>query len=451
MKLQVSFDTLGCRLNQAETALLHRGFLNRGYEITSDCLAADLCVINTCALTSQAASKCRRRVRSILRRNPEACVAVIGCYAQTDLEALRSIEGIDYIVGTPDKLRLPDLIPRPAKQPEAVVVHGRTLRERFTIAGPGYYPFHTRANLKIQEGCDFVCSYCIVPRSRGPARSREFEDVLKEAGELVRSGHRELILTGINMGTYRDGRRGLSDLVLSLSDIDGLERIRLSSIEPTTVEPALIETMAGGGKLCRYLHVPAQSGDEEILASMRRRYTVGEYRAFVRSLLDRIPGIGLGTDIMVGFPGESEAAFARSVELVEDLPFTHVHVFSFSARPQTAAWKYNDKVPPAVITRRSETMHELGGRKKRDYYLGQRGEVHRVLFEERESGGRFVGFSDNYVKIGVETAEDLSNRTGRVRLSDLVHEYEPDHMLAVGDLVKTGPDQAGEQGWRRTG
>jgi threonylcarbamoyladenosine tRNA methylthiotransferase MtaB len=448
MKYQVAFETFGCRLNQSETATLHRGFLDQGYGIIDNCLEADLCVINTCALTSQAASKCRRKVRSILKRNPEACVAVVGCYAQTDLEILRAIPGIDYIVGTADKLRLPDIIPSPAKQPEALVVHGRTLRERFTIPGAGYYPFHTRANLKIQEGCNFVCSFCIVPRSRGPARSREFNDIIREARELVLSGHRELILTGVNMGTYQDGSRGLSDLVQALSDISGLERIRLSSIEPTTIEPALIDAMAGGGKLCRYLHVPAQSGDNGILDRMRRHYTAGDFVSFVHSLVDRIPEIGLGTDIMVGFPGESEEAFGRSYRLIEELPFTHIHVFSFSARPRTAAWAYKDKVPSAVITQRSAVMHELASRKKRDYYQKQTGKTVQVLFEEREPGGRFVGFSDNYVKIGVETAEDLSNRTGLVRITGLIEPGGAETILAVGELVETGEagrDRAGRR------
>ncbi len=451
MKYKVAFETLGCRLNQAETATLHRGFLDQGCEIIDKSLEADLCVINTCALTSQAASKCRRKVRSIVKHNPGACVAVVGCYAQTDLEVLRAIEGIDYIVGTADKLRLPDIISWPAKLPEAMVVHGRTVRERFTIPGAGYYPFHTRANLKIQEGGDFVCSFCIVPRSRGPARSREFKDIIREAGELVLSGHRELVLTGVNMGTYRDGRRGLSDLVHALSDIDGLERIRLSSIEPTTIEPALIDAMAGSSKLCRYLHVPAQSGDDGILERMRRHYTAGEYVSFVRSLLDRIPEIGLGTDIMVGFPGESEEAFGRSQALIEELPFTHIHVFSFSARPRTAAWSYKDKVPSAVITERSAVMHELADRKKRDYYQRQKGKTIEVLFEEREPGGRFIGFSDNYVKIGVETLEDLSNRIGLVRITGIVQADDSAPVLAVGELVETCTAGGGLTGHRSLG
>jgi len=260
-----------------------------------------------------------------------------------------------------------------------------------------------------------------------------------------------LILTGVNMGTYRDGRRGLSDLVHALSDIGGLERIRLSSIEPTTIEPALIDTMAGGSKLCRYLHVPAQSGDDGILERMRRHYTAGEYVSFVRSLLDRIPEIGLGTDIMVGFPGESEEAFGRSYKLIEELPFTHIHVFSFSARPRTAAWSYKDKVPSAVITERSAVMHELAERKKRDYYQRQKGKTTQILFEEREPGGRFIGFSDNYVKIGVETLEDLSNRIGLVRITGINQTDDSAPVLALGELVETGPAGGGLAGHRSLG
>ncbi len=436
MKYKVAFETLGCRLNQAETATLHRGFLEKGYEIATGCAEADLCVINTCSLTSQATSKCRRKVRSILRKNPDACVATVGCYAQTDMEALRNIEGIDYIVGTADKLRLPEIVPAPAKLPEAVVVHGRTTQERFLVPGTGYYPFHTRANLKIQEGCDFVCSFCIIPRSRGPARSRDFRDILREARELISFGHRELILTGINMGTYLDGGRGLADLVRALSDLDGLDRIRLSSIEPTTIDPSLIDLMTGENKLCPYLHVPVQSGDDGILSRMRRKYGADEYKLFLSSILDHVEGIGLGTDIIVGFPGESEEAFQKSYDLVEAFPFTHVHVFSFSARQRTAAYSMKEKVPTRVITERSVVMHELAERKKHEYYEAQRGKVLNVLFEERESNGLFVGFSDNYVKVGVDTHLGLSNRLAEVRICGVIPADSKAPLLATGELIE---------------
>ncbi len=436
MAYRVAFETLGCRLNQAETAILHGGFLDRGFEIVEDSATADLCVINTCALTSQAMSKCRRKIRSILRKNPDACIAAVGCYAETDTDVLSRMEGVDYVVGTADKLRLPEIVRSPGKQARTVVVRTHMPPEPFEVPGVGYYPLRTRANLKIQEGCSFVCSFCIVPQSRGPARSRDFHDVLREARELVSLGFREIVLTGVNIGTYCDSGRGLADLTRALSELDGLERIRLSSIEPTTIEESLIDLMAQGGRLCPYLHIPIQSGDDQVLRRMRRKYGVGECVSFIRRVVARVPNVGLGTDIMVGFPGESETAFGRSYELVRELPFTHIHVFSFSARRRTAAYHMKDTVPSRVIAERSAVMHDLGERKKREYYSAQRGEALRVLFEGRESGGLFTGFSDNYVKVGVDTPFDLSNRLALVRAAGTIRRSSEAPLLATGSLLE---------------
>jgi len=432
---RICFDTFGCRLNQAETASLTDRFRERGYEVTGDPLEADLYVVNTCTLTSQATSKCRRKLRSVIRRNPDACVAAIGCYAQTDAESLRKIPGIDYIVGTNDKLRLAEIIPSPDKLPEPLVVHNPVAKDTFTIDGAGHYPFTTRANLKVQEGCDFVCAFCIIPRARGRARSREFGNIIQEAKALAKSGHRELIITGVNMGTYRDGGYTLGDVIKGLTDVDGLDRIRLSSIEPTTIEDSIIEEMANGsGKLCNYLHVPLQAGDTGVLEAMRRKYTAPEYREFMEMVVSRVPGVGLGTDIMVGFPGETDAAFENSVEMITALPFTHIHVFSFSARPRTTAFGM-EKVPPPVVRARSERMHRIGEMKKAEYYAAQEGKSLRVLFEERIADGTFVGFTDNYVKVSVVTGEDLSNRIEAVRVTGLSAPTSNEPLYATGEII----------------
>jgi threonylcarbamoyladenosine tRNA methylthiotransferase MtaB len=432
---KIAFDTFGCRLNQAETATLHDQFLARGYEVTSDPLEADLYVVNTCTLTSQATSKCRRKLRSVIRRNPDACVAAIGCYAQTDAESLSRIEGLDYIVGTNDKLRLAEIIPTPSKLPEPLVIHNPVAKDTFTIDGAGHYPTNTRANLKVQEGCDFVCAFCIIPRSRGRARSREFFDIVREATALAASGHRELIVTGVNMGTYRDGRYTLADVIKALGDVDGLDRIRLSSIEPTTVEESILDAMARAETVCPYLHVPLQSGDTNVLERMRRKYTADEYRAFMDMVVERVPGIGLGTDIMVGFPGETDGEFESSVELISALPFTHIHVFSFSARPRTTAFQMSDPVPATVIKARSERMHRIGEMKKAEFYAAQTGNTLRVLFEERSSTGAFVGFTDNYVKVSVETPDDLSNLLVNVRVTGLTQPSNGETLYASAILA----------------
>jgi threonylcarbamoyladenosine tRNA methylthiotransferase MtaB len=433
---KVAFDTFGCRLNQAETATLHDRFRARGYESTDDVGEADLFVINTCTLTMQAGAKCRRRIRSVIRRNPDACIAAVGCHAQTDAEMLARIRGVDYIVGTADKLRLAELIPSPAKLPEPLVVRNAVARGVFTIEGTGRYPGTTRANLKVQEGCDFACSFCIIPRSRGRARSRAYSDILREALALAQAGHREIVITGVNMGTWRDGPRTFADVARALCDVDGLDRVRLSSIEPTTIERAVVREMARpGSKLCPYLHVPIQSGDDAVLARMRRKYTSAEFRGFLEDALARVPDLGLGTDVMVGFPGEDADAFARSAALVAELPFTNVHVFSFSTRPRTSAHQMRERVEPAIVRQRSERLHRLAEARQAESYAAYQGRTLRVLFEQRLSDGSYVGFTDNYIRVSVHTPRELANQLARVRIMGVRPASGELPFAAVGELV----------------
>jgi threonylcarbamoyladenosine tRNA methylthiotransferase MtaB len=254
----------------------------------------------------------------------------------------------------------------------------------------------------------------------------------------VSDGHRELIITGVNVGTYNDNGRTLVDVVDSLEEIDGLERVRLSSIEPTTIDEKLVDRMARGGKLCPYLHIPLQSGDDGVLARMRRKYTSAAYREFIDLVTNQVPEVGLGTDVIVGFPGESQRAFESTCRFVEEIPFTNIHVFSFSARERTGAHGLADRVPGDVIGGRSKMFHKIAHAKKSEFYNGQKGRLLHVLFEERDDGERWVGFSDNYVKVGVETAGDISNRMGVVRISGIANPREKDHkrLVASGDLLE---------------
>ena len=428
---------MGCRLNQAETAILQSRFLAKGYVLARDPADADLFVLHTCTLTRQATAKCRRRLRHVIRRNPGACVAAIGCYAQTDVAELSRIEGIDYIVGTADKLRLDEIITTPARQARPVVVTGAAPRESFTVTGAGYDPAHTRANLKIQEGCDFVCAFCIIPRSRGRARSRDFDDLVREAHALAARGHREIILTGVNIGTYRDNRHTLVDVISALEDVDGIDRIRISSIEPTTIDDGVIERMAADGKLCPYLHVPMQSGDDTVLSGMRRRYDATEYERFMRDVVDRVPNVGLGTDVIVGFPGETGTAFERTCELVMSLPFVNVHVFSFSARPRTSAWQMPDPVDGAEIRRRSEQMHRIARARQHETAAARVGSEVRVLFEQPAPDGSQIGFSDEYIRVAVDAARNLHNRMVRVVIDGI--EPHSDHALLRGSITEHQP------------
>jgi threonylcarbamoyladenosine tRNA methylthiotransferase MtaB len=433
---RVLFETMGCRLNQAETAILQSRFVERGYALADDPSEADLFVLHTCTLTTHTTAKCRRRLRQVIRQNPAVCVAAIGCYAQTDAAELAQIEGVDYVVGTADKLRLADLITTPAKPARPVVMTSRATPSAFTIAGAGYDPRHTRANLKIQEGCDFVCAFCIIPRSRGRARSRDFADLVREARTLTARSHREIVLTGVNIGTYCDGARSLVDVIRALEEIDGLDRIRISSIEPSTIDDALLDLMDDGGKLCPYLHVPLQSGDDAVLSGMRRRYCVEDYRRFMDHAQERVTGITFGTDVIVGFPGEDEAAFERSCGIIEEFPFVNVHVFSFSARPRTSAHTMPQRVAPWEIQRRRDHLHRIGQRQCQTVYRTMAGRDLRVLFEPRAADGMFCGFSDEYVRVVVSSNDDIANELLSVRVMDVDASSDGERLVARGEIER---------------
>jgi threonylcarbamoyladenosine tRNA methylthiotransferase MtaB len=419
--LRASFHTLGCRLNQAETATISATFVARGYTIVDSGAETDVHVINTCAVTEGAEAKCRQAVRAALRRSPHAYVVVTGCYAQTGVEALQRIDGLDLIVGTETKMRLAELIDVPHKLGQPRVVHSKKIsRDNFTIDVIGDYSHQTRANLKIQDGCNFACAFCIIPFTRGGARSRKLHDIVREAHGLVERGHREIVLTGVNIGTYTSDGYGLLHVVRALKDVAGLQRLRISSIEPTTIPDALLDCMATSSILCPYLHVPVQSGDDHVLERMKRHYTRAEFVAFVERAVQRVPDICLGTDVMVGFPGEDEPSFTNTRTLLADLPLAYFHVFSYSERPHTYAQRYTGQVPPAVVQERSQVLRHLSMRKKTAFYRRYIGHKVRVLFERREDSGLYTGFSDSYIKVGVRTTDEIANQLLQVRLLDVV-------------------------------
>ena len=414
---RASLHTIGCRLNQAETAILGDQLRSRGYDLVEFGRPADLVVLNTCSVTDNAESDCRHLIRKIRRAAPDAFVAVTGCYAQTGADVLQQMEGIDLIVGTQYKMDLPRYLTSLKRRPAPEVLHTRTVsRDDFTIEGVGDYE-STRANLKVQDGCNFMCSFCIIPFSRGHERSRRPGDLIREAEGLVARGHRELVVTGVNVGRYHCEGQSLDDVIGMLENIPGLDRIRISSIEPTTISDQLLERMAGPSKLCRYLHVPLQSGDDSILEAMNRRYTAKEYAAFVEKAIRAVPDLGLGTDLMVGFPGETDAAFTNTRTLAADLPFSYFHVFSYSPRPGTAALKLPDAVPAGTIKVRSEELCALSRAKRLSFYHQHVGRTVSVLFETRNQSGLFTGLTDNYIRVGVPAETDLSNQIRPVRLT----------------------------------
>ncbi|NWF73424.1 MAG: tRNA (N(6)-L-threonylcarbamoyladenosine(37)-C(2))-methylthiotransferase MtaB [Nitrospirae bacterium] len=420
MMKRASLHTLGCRLNQAETAVLTARLRRDGYRIVEFGELTDLLVVNTCSVTEEAERTCRYVIRKTLKHSPDAFVAVTGCYAQTGVQELRTIPGIDLIVGNQFKGDLPSFLPAPhslKKQPDPEVLHTRTIdREDFILPEYGD-PDSTRALLKIQDGCNVMCSFCLIPFARGRERSRLQDDVIQEAEILVAGGYRELVLTGVNIGQYRQDALDLVGLIARLERIEGLERIRISSIEPTTITNTLIDRMASSSKLCPYLHIPLQSGDDSILSSMNRPYSVKEFTLLIQRAMAAIPHLGLGTDIMVGFPGETEEAFEHTLDIARALPFSYFHVFTYSQRPGTAGAKLPNQVPAAVARSRAKTLTELSRLKRLAFAERYIGSILSVLFESGHLDGFSSGTTANFLRVNVPSSLDLTNQLKDVQIT----------------------------------
>lgn len=423
MKIKVAFYTAGCRLNQSETAVLTDRFTNMGYERVAYGEPTDVLVLNTCSVTENAEADCRRVIRRTLRHSPRAFVAVTGCYAQTGLNTLRHLPGVDLVLGNQYKMLLPDYLremPHVQKHASTFIRHsGSISRKDFVQEGVGEYAT-TRANLKIQDGCNFMCSFCLIPFARGRERSRLSDDAVREAEQLVERGHRELVLTGVNIGRFANGSEGLLDLIQRLERIHGLARIRISSIEPTTIPDALLEYMSTSSKLCRFLHVPVQSGDDGILSAMNRRYTVKEYRVWVERVVQKIPDVCVGTDVLVGFPGETDREFSATYDVVRDLPLAYAHVFSYSARPGTPAARLGNPVPSAVIKTRSRLLSRLSATKRAQFCQQFLDRDCLVLFESTGKDGLWTGLTDNFIRVSVAGSGSLANQLRQVRLTGVM-------------------------------
>jgi threonylcarbamoyladenosine tRNA methylthiotransferase MtaB len=426
---KAALHTLGCRLNQAETAIIAKNLQNKGFEIVEFGQPADLTVINTCTVTEQADSKCRQAVRKSIRTNPQTFVAVVGCYAQMAVDTIRRIEGVDMIVGNEHKMQLADFVEVLDKSSQPKIIHSPKIsRNEFVIESVGLFDNNTRANLKIQDGCSYVCSFCIIATARGPARSRKYEDVLLEAQNLAVMGHKEIVITGVNVGTYNNNGKTFADILTGLERIEGLQRIRISSIEPTTISREVIDLMAQSPKICPYLHIPLQSGDDTILNSMRRKHDTAFYRDLIEYAANKIPGIGIGTDIMVGYPGEGDCAYKNSKSFLAELPVSFFHVFTYSDRKGTTSYKIQPKIDYHEKKKRYAEINEMGRRKKYAFYQRFLNQSLDVLFEE-EKHGLWTGLTGNYIRVKVKSAKNLQNRLAAVKLLSIETDY------VTGELV----------------
>ncbi len=410
-----------------------------GYRLVPLGQPCDLAIVNTCTVTRLADAKCRTVIRRIIRENPAAFVAVVGCYSQIGYKEIAQIPGVDLIVGNGEKLNILQYVSL-GKNEHPVIVRDRITKEDFSIEFVGERPYPRRANLKIQDGCSFICSFCIIPKARGPARSRDLSNLLEEARGQVERGVRELVLSGVNIGTFRSGEGDLITVVDALNALDGLERIRISSIEPTTVPIELLARMNDPQHaLLPFLHLPLQSGSDKVLRSMRRKYTVGEYLSFARRAVELVGDLCLGTDIMVGYPTEGEREFEETLRTFAENPFSYCHVFSFSERQGTLAARMKRRHEAAVKRMRSAKLRRLSERKRYGFYRSHLGRVATVLFEDPQ-GNFWPGYTDNYIRVVVRSDKDLRNRIGRVYMDRLAGN------VVEGRLVEVVPDQATANG-----
>jgi len=413
MIMKIAFLTLGCRLNQAETAILRQQCSHSGWSVVEPNEPADVVVINTCTVTSHGDTDTHRLVHRVRRQNSQARIALIGCQSQVQSQRLAQLPGVRWVIGTGAKMELAQILQQETSD-APVVILPEIESSSFTIADAGIDPQHTRANLKIQDGCDYFCSYCEIPFARGRARSRQFEDLLAEANTLVAAGHHELVLTGINLGLYRDRGRTLLDVIRGLQELPDLWRLRISSVEATTVSSELFRFMTHG-KLCRFLHLPLQSGSDAILRAMRRKYTVAEYDAYLHAALQQVPDLCLGADVLVGFPGESDDHFDETLAYLERSPHCYFHVFSYSDRIHNESRNFTHKVTPAVIEKRSRRLRTLSAAKRRAFLERRIGRTEAVLFEEKKNG-YWTGVTDTYIRVAVRSDQPLHNQMRAVTL-----------------------------------
>ncbi len=396
--MRIAFTTLGCKINQYETDLLRQDFVSRGNTIVPFNERADIYIINTCSVTAKSDTQCKQVIRSVARRALGAKVVVTGCYAEMRPEEIRNIPGVDLVFGNTDKFAIPHYFMSSGAasagtdQSTGARVPVSAMRDR------------TRGFLKIQDGCNNQCSYCIVPFARGRSRSVAPTAVVTEFRRLIQKGCPEVVLTGIHIGTYGNDLEeqvSLTDILSSLLSERGSTRIRLSSIEPREITVEMVRFLGKG--LCRHLHIPLQSGDDMILTSMKRNYTSGFYRELLDHISQDVPGVALGADVMVGYPGEGDTEFQNTMSLVEAAPLTHLHVFSYSPRPGTAAAALKGQVPDTIKKKRSEALRSLGKEKNLAFREKHRDAELHVVVEDKEDAktGRLSGLTDNYIRLQI--------------------------------------------------
>ena len=415
---KVAFETLGCKLNFSETSSMRRDFEKEGFELSGFHEKADIYIINTCSVTMDANSACRNTVRRALRRNPEAFVAVVGCYAQLDPEEIAEIEGVDVVLGAKTKFNLLDLFDDFVKQ-EKTIIHTSDVNEAEDFHNAFSSDDRTRAFLKVQDGCNYKCSFCTIPLARGASKSPKISTVIRNAEFLVKEGFKEIIITGVNSGDFGYGTdEDFFQLLQALEKVDGLERLRVSSIEPNLLHEEIIYFAVESTKIQPHFHIPLQSGSDEMLKLMKRRYRSNLFRSRVELIRTLIPDACIGVDVITGHPGETEELFQESFDFISSLDVSYLHVFTYSERPNTYSLKLRPIIPKNVRKSRTHQLRRLSVKKRYLFNAKFEGKIRPTLFEEENKNGLIYGWTDNYVRIAVPFTSGLINTIQEVEIEN---------------------------------
>lgn len=422
MNKKVAFYTLGCKLNYSETSTISRQFSKAGFDTVNFTDQADVYVINTCSVTENADKKCRKVVKEALKHSPNAYITIVGCYAQLKPSEISEIPGVDMVLGAAEKFLIIDHIKDLTKQPKALVFNQNIAQTNQFI--PAYsFGDRTRTFLKVQDGCDYSCTFCTIPLARGSSRSDSIESVIAQANEIAASGVNEIVLTGVNLGDFgiQNGERGnrFFDLVKALDEVEGINRIRISSIEPNLLTNEVIEFVSHSKRFVPHFHIPLQAGSNKILGLMRRRYRRELYSERVAKIKELMPDCCIGVDVIVGFPGETREDFLETYSFLNELNVSYLHVFTYSERENTPAAEMPNPVPGSQRADRSRMLHILSEKKRRAFYESQLGKQVEILFEADHKEGYMHGFSRNYVKIKAPYDPLLINGIKNVQLVNI--------------------------------
>jgi threonylcarbamoyladenosine tRNA methylthiotransferase MtaB len=422
---RVAFYTLGCKLNFSETSTIARNFTNDGFERVNFEEAADVYVINTCSVTDNADKRFKTIVKNALKKNEDAFLIAIGCYAQLKPEELANVDGVDLVLGATEKFNVTSYINDLSKN-NVGEVHSCEISDADFYVGSYSIGDRTRAFLKVQDGCDYKCTYCTIPLARGISRSDTLENVIENAKKISSKGIKEIVLTGVNIGDYGKGEFGnkkhehtFLELVKELDKVNGIHRLRISSIEPNLLKDETIEFVSKSNSFVPHFHIPLQSGCDELLKKMKRRYLTSTYTNRVRKIKEVMPNACIGVDVIVGFPGETDELFLETYNYLNEMDISYLHVFTYSERPNTEAAKLDGVIPKKVRAKRSKMLRGLSAKKRRSFYESQLGSTLSVLFENENKEGFINGFTENYVKVKTPWNPELVNTLHTITLTEI--------------------------------